>query len=151
MQERVEFPSPDGRIGLAVGGNMFCRFVIRFHLCFGIRVVENQFELGIRRFESRRVPFLARRLVLLVVFNSLTVEYFAGFLGLIEIAVTSAIKLSVNLINGGCRDNLGHKILVVFGANPRFNIICTLASTVVRPSFDRRKYHETLCKGTTFF
>lgn len=73
-------------------------------LCF--RIVEDLLELGVGSLESSRVPFLTRRLMLLVILYAFAVEGFAGSFGLIEIAEATTIGFSMNFINGSRWENL---------------------------------------------
>ena len=92
--EGIEFPCTDGFISLAVRSNTVSRFVLLLQLGFGFGGSQ-EFELGVGVLEGGRVPFLARRLILLIILIALAIKRFSSSLVLVKIASTTAIELAV--------------------------------------------------------
>ena len=74
-------------------------FIVGFELSFGFGG-GHEFNLGVGVGEGSRVPFLARRLVLLVGFCASAVKLFA--ISHVKIAAVTAVGLAMNLFDGRC-------------------------------------------------
>ena len=95
--EGVELPGPGSGIGLAVGADVVCGFKLGFELSFSFRcsVALRHQIVGIGK--GFGVPFLTRRLVLLVRFPACTIELLA--VAHVEIAAILSVGLPVELVD----------------------------------------------------
>ena len=96
VEEGVELPRPNGSVFFAIRGDVVCGFKVGCELSFGFRSGQ-ELELRVGVLESGRVPLLAGRLVLLVVFFTGTVELFA--VSHIKIATVTAVGFAANLVD----------------------------------------------------
>lgn len=111
VEERVEFPSAERGVGLAIRGTMVGGFVVGTEPGDEFGCGHQKAKLLVSILEGLGVPFLARGLILLIVLFALAIEAFTSDTRLPKIAVTGLFEFAVNRIHGVYENNVCHGLL----------------------------------------